>query len=293
VTAPVTMAGTRNARYRSMTWVWRALALALGLVTLFPVYWMVQSAFEPNSEITSLTPSYFPVHFTLHNFADAVNHTAGVGQSYFWDDARNSVFVVGTATVVTLVFAFLAAAAISRFRLIGTTAFLVMILVVQMVPGTAMIIPTFLFLNQLHLTDNYLGLILVYSASTLPFTVWALKGFVRGVPFELEEAAMVDGASRLGAFVRILLPLVLPGLVASGIFAFITAWNDFLVADVLMQQNNHQTLPVWLFSFTTNTGTDYGGLMAGCTIMAIPVVVFFLIVQRRVVSGLTAGAVRE
>jgi N,N'-diacetylchitobiose transport system permease protein len=293
MTAPVTMAGTRNARYRSMTRVWQALGLAIGLIVLFPVYWMVQSAFEPNSEITSLTPSYFPVHFTLHNFSDAVNHTAGAGQAYFWDDARNSIFVVGTATVVTLVFAFLAAAAISRFRLVGTTAFLVMILVIQMVPGTALIIPTFLFLDQLHLTDNYLGLILAYSASTLPFTVWALKGFVRGVPFELEEAAMVDGASRFGAFVRILLPLVLPGLVASGIFAFITAWNDFLVADVIMQQNNHQTLPVWLFSFTTNTGTDFGGLMAGCTIMAVPVVVFFLIVQRRVVSGLTAGAVRE
>lgn len=103
---------------------------------------------------------------------------------------------------------------------------------------------------------------------------------------------MVDGASRFGAFVRILLPLVLPGLISSGIFAFITAWNDFLLADVVMQQNFHQTLPVWLYSFTTNTGTDYGGLMAGCTIMSLPVVIFFLLVQRRVVSGLTAGAVK-
>ena len=102
----------------------------------------------------------------------------------------------------------------------------------------------------------------------------------------------MDGPSRFGAFRRILLPLVLPGLIAAGIFAFITAWNDFLVADVLMQQNNHQTLPVWLYSFTTNTGTDYGGLMAGCTMMALPVVIFFLLVQRRIVSGLTAGAVK-
>jgi N,N'-diacetylchitobiose transport system permease protein len=103
---------------------------------------------------------------------------------------------------------------------------------------------------------------------------------------------MVDGATRFGAFRRILLPLVLPGVISAGVFAFITSWNDFLAADVIMQQNNHQTLPVWLYSFTTNTGTDYGGLMAGCTIMALPVVIIFLLVQRRLVSGLTAGAVK-
>jgi len=286
------MAGTRTARYRSRTWLWRAVAVAFAIVMVFPVYWMLNSAFEPNSRITSLTPSFFPVHFTFSNFVHAVDHTAGVGKAYFWDDARNSVVVVTSAVVITLLFAFLAAAAISRFRLRGASAFLVLILVVQMVPGTAMVIPIFLFLNNLHLTDNYLGLILVYAASTLPFTIWALRGFVRGVPIELEEAAMVDGASRFGAFMRILFPLVLPGLISTGIFAFITSWNDFLMANILMQQNYHQTLPVWLFSFTTNTGTDYGGLMAGCTIMALPVVFFFLLVQRRLVSGLTAGAVK-
>ncbi|MGD0808315.1 MAG: carbohydrate ABC transporter permease [Acidimicrobiales bacterium] len=292
MTAPVHMAGTRTRRYRYMTWVWRAVAIAFAAIMVFPVYWMVQSAFEPNSDITSLSPNFFPVHFTFHNFVDAVHHTAGVGTAYFLDDARNSLLVVGSATAITLVFGFLAAAAVSRFRLRGASGFLVLILVVQMVPGTALIIPLFLMLDSLHLTDNYFGLILVYAASTLPFTIWALRGFVRGVPIELEEAAMVDGATRFGAFRRILLPLVLPGVVSAGVFAFITSWNDFLAADVLMQQNNHQTLPVWLYSFTTNTGTDYGGLMAGCTIMALPVVIFFLLVQRRLVSGLTAGAVK-
>lgn len=292
MTAPINMAGSRTARYRYMTWVWRAVAIAFAVVTVFPVYWMVQSAFEPNSDITSLTPNFFPLHLTFHNFSDAVNHTAGVGTAYFLDDARNSVIVVTSATAITLVFGFLAAAAVSRFRLRGASAFLVLILVVQMVPGTALIIPVFLMLNNLHLIDNYLGLILVYAATTLPFTVWALRGFVRGVPIELEEAAMVDGATRFGAFRRILLPLVLPGVISAGVFAFITSWNDFLAADVIMQQNNHQTLPVWLYSFTTNTGTDYGGLMAGCTIMALPVVIIFLLVQRRLVSGLTAGAVK-
>lgn len=282
-----------------MTWAWRAIAIVFALVAVFPVYWMIQSAFEPNGQITSLAPSFVPLHFTFHNFADAVNHSAASGgapgssgTAYFWDNARNSLFVVGSATVITLVFAFLAAAAISRFRLRGTTAFLVLILVVQMVPGTALIIPLYLMLDNLHLTNNYFGLILVYAGSTLPFTVWVLRGFVRGVPIELEEAAQVDGASRFGAFWRILLPLVLPGLISSGIFAFITSWNDFLVANLVMSANNHQTLPVWLFSFETNVNTDYGGLMAGCTIMAVPVVIFFLFAQRRIVSGMTAGAVK-
>ena len=291
MTATMNMAGRRTKRYSAMTWVWRVVAGVFAVVTVFPVYWMIQSAFEPNSSITSLTPSFFPIHFTFHNFVDAVNHTAGVGTAYFLDDARNSLIVVTSATAITLVFGFLAAAAVSRFRLRGASAFLVLILVVQMVPGTALIIPVFLMLSNLHLTDNYLGLILVYAASTLPFTVWALKGFVRGVPIELEEAAMVDGTTRFGAFRRILLPLVLPGIISAGVFAFITSWNDFLAADVIMQQNYHQTLPVWLYSFTTNTGTDYGGLMAGCTIMALPVVIFFLLVQRRLVTGLT-GAVK-
>jgi N,N'-diacetylchitobiose transport system permease protein len=292
------MAGTRTARYRSLTLVWRLVAVLFGLVAIFPVYWMVQSAFEPNGRINALTPSFFPIHFTLHNFVDAVNHTNGSGSAnsgavaYFWDDARNSLIVVTSAVVITLIFAFLAAAAISRFRLRGSGAFLLLILVVQMIPGTAMIIPVFLFLNNLHLTDNYLGLILAYAVTTLPFTIWALRGFVRGVPIELEEAAMVDGASRFGAFMRILFPLVLPGLISSGIFAFITAWNDYLTANVVMQQNYHQTLPVWLFSFSTNVNTDYGGLMAGCTIMSVPVVILFLIVQRRIVQGFTAGAVK-
>ena len=286
MTAPAVMAGTRTSHYRSMTWLWRTVAGLFAAVTIFPVYWMVNSAFEPNSQITSLTPSFFPAHFTFHNFVSAVN------RPYFWDDARNSLIVVVSAVVIVLIVAFLATAAVGRFRLRGASAFLVLILVVQMVPGTALIIPMFLFLDRLHLTDTYLGLILVYAVATLPFTVWALRGFIRGVPIELEEAAMVDGASRFGAFMRILFPLVLPGLITTGVFAFITAWNEFLFAYVIMQQNYHQTLPVWLYSFTTNTGTDYGGLMAGCTIMALPVVIFFLAVQRRLVSGITTGAVK-
>lgn len=278
--------GARSARYRNMTWFWRAVALLFIALTVFPVYWMVNSAFEPNGLITSLTPSFFPAHFTFSNFTSATK------MAYFWTDARNSVIVVVSAVALVLVVSFLAATAVTRFELRGAKAFLVLILVVQMVPSVALIIPLFLILHQANLLNTFPGLILTYVALTLPFTIWMLRGFVKAVPMELEEAAMVDGCNRVGAFRRVLFPLVLPGLISTGVFAFITAWNDFLYADVIMQQDNHQTLGVWLYGFVTNTGTNYGGLMASCTLFALPVVIFFMAVQRRMVGGLTAGAVK-
>jgi N,N'-diacetylchitobiose transport system permease protein len=287
-TSPTTtgMAGPRSKRQRRMTWVWRAVAVVFVVLTVFPVYWMINSSFEPNGQITSLTPSFIPVHFTLSNF------TSSVKLPYFWTDARNSVIVVFSAVTIVLVVSFLGATAVSRFRLRGAKAFLVLILVVQMVPSVALIIPMFLILHQAKLLNSFPGLILTYVALTLPFTIWMLRGFVKAVPIDLEEAAMVDGCSRIGAFRRILFPLVLPGLISTGVFAFITAWNDFLYADVIMSQDSHQTLGVWLYGFVTNTGTNYGGLMASCTLFALPVVIFFMIVQRRMVGGLTAGAVK-
>jgi N,N'-diacetylchitobiose transport system permease protein len=136
------------------------------------------------------------------------------------------------------------------------------------------------------------GVIITYMTFVLPFAIWTLRGFILGVPRELEEAAMVDGTTRFGAFVRILLPLVAPGLVATSIFAFIQAWNEYIIAYVLLSSPEKQTLTVWLASFTTNRGTEWGPLMAGATLTAVPVVIFFLIVQRRIAFGLTAGAVR-
>jgi N,N'-diacetylchitobiose transport system permease protein len=135
--------------------------------------------------------------------------------------------------------------------------------------------------------------IITYMAFVLPFAVWTLRGFIHGVPRELEEAAMVDGTTRFGAFVRVLLPLVAPGLVATSIFAFIQAWNEYIIAYVLLSSPEKQTLTVWLASFTTNRGTAWGPLMAGATLTAIPVVIFFVLVQRRIAFGLTAGAVKS
>jgi N,N'-diacetylchitobiose transport system permease protein len=262
------------------------LALFVLLVMIFPVYWMVSTAFKPGRDILSYTPSWFPAHPTLANFSDAMS------RPYFWSDVKNSLILVSVVVVLSLGLAFLAALALAKFHFYGRRAFIVLIIGVQMVPLNALIIPLYILLSRAHQVNKLSGVVLMYLTFVLPFTVWTLRGFMLGVPRELEEAAMVDGTTRFGAFVRILLPLVAPGLVATSIFAFIQAWNEYLIAYVFLHSPEKQTLTVWLANFTTLRGTEWGPLMAGATLTALPVVVFFVLVQRRVAFGLTAGAVR-
>ena len=265
---------------------WNLLALLVLLVMVFPVYWMVSTAFKPGQKILSYTPQWFPTHPTLSNFTDAVH------QPFFWHAVKNSVIVTTAVVALSLVLAFLAALALAKFRFYGRKPFIVVILGVQMVPLAALIIPLYITMARLNQVDKLSGVISLYLTFVLPFAVWTLRGFLLGIPKELEESAMVDGCTRFGAFVRILLPLVGPGLVATSIFAFIQAWNEFIIAYVFLHTPEKQTLRVWLASFTTLRGSDWGPLMAGATLCALPVIVFFLLVQRRIAFGLTAGAVK-
>jgi N,N'-diacetylchitobiose transport system permease protein len=265
---------------------WNVLGLVVLLVMVFPVYWMVSTAFKPGHDILSYTPQWFPAHPTLSNFTDAVH------QPFFWDAVKNSLIVVTVVVALSLVLAFLAALALAKFNFYGRKAFIVIILGVQMVPLAALIIPLYILMSRLDQVDKLSGVIVMYLTFVLPFAVWTLRGFLLGVPKELEESAMVDGTTRFGAFVRILLPLVGPGLVATSIFAFIQAWNEFIIAYVFLHTPEKQTLMVWLASFTTLRGTEWGPLMAGATLCSLPVIVFFLLVQRRIAFGLTAGAVK-
>jgi N,N'-diacetylchitobiose transport system permease protein len=253
---------------------------------IFPVYWMVATAFKRGSDIFADTPVWLPIHPTLANFGDAIH------RPHFWDDVKNSLIIVGSVVLLSLVLAFLAALALAKFRFYGRKAFIVLIIGVQMIPLNALIIPIYLVLSKAHQVDKLSGVIVTYLTFVLPFTVWTLRGFMLGVPKELEEAAQVDGSTRFGAFVRVLLPLIGPGLVATSIFAFIQAWNEYLMAYVLLHSENKQTLTVWLAGFITDRGTAWGPLMAGATLTALPVVIFFVAIQRRIAFGLTAGAVR-
>jgi N,N'-diacetylchitobiose transport system permease protein len=265
---------------------WNLLGLLVLVVMVFPVYWMVATAFKPGQQILSYTPQWFPTSPTLSNFRDAVD------QPFFWHAVKNSLIIVSAVVALSVVLAFLASLALARFHFYGRKAFIVLILGVQMVPLAALIIPLYILMSRLGQVDKLTGVIAMYLTFVLPFTVWTMRGFLLGIPKELEEAAMVDGATRFGAFVRVLLPLVGPGLVATSIFAFIQAWNEFIIAYVFLHTPEKQTLMVWLASFTTLRGTEWGPLMAGATLCALPVVVFFVLVQRRIAFGLTAGAVR-
>jgi N,N'-diacetylchitobiose transport system permease protein len=273
-------------RKRSRRWGVDALGLVVFAVMIFPVYWMIATAFKRGSDIFADTPVWFPIHPTLSNFSDAIH------RPHFWADVKNSLIIVGSVVALSLVLAFLAALALAKYRFYGRKAFIILIIGVQMIPLNALIIPIYLVLSKAHQVDKLSGVIITYLTFVLPFTVWTLRGFLLGVPRELEEAAQVDGSTRFGAFVRILLPLIGPGLVATSIFAFIQAWNEYIMAYVLLHSPEKQTLTVWLAGFVTDRGTAWGPLMAGATLTALPVVLFFVAIQRRIAFGLTAGAVR-
>jgi N,N'-diacetylchitobiose transport system permease protein len=264
---------------------WNLLGLLVFLSVGFPVYWMLNTAIKPAKDAIDPDPSLFPTGFTLDNFSRAFDIAD------FWGPVGRSLIVSLSVVVIGIIVGMLAALAISRFAFRGRKIVIVGILAVQMIPLVAMIIPVFLLLNDLDQYDKLSGLIITYLTFILPFTVWTLRGFIVNIPRELEEAAMVDGCSRTGAFVRVVFPLLAPGLVATSVYAFIQAWNEYLYALMLLSQKN-QTATVWLGNFTTKHGTEYAPMMAGATMMAVPIVVLFLLVQRKMAAGLTAGAVK-
>ena len=276
-------------RGRASRAVLGGVAVVVALVWAFPVYWMVNSALLSNVQLQSLTPTFLPLGGSLDNFTEVVE---GSG---FLTALRVSLTVSLLTVFVALVLAFLAALAISRLRFRGRKTFIVAVLVVQMLPAEGLFIAQYKLVGSLDLLNTVLGVSIVYIAAVVPFTIWMLRGFVAGVPIELEEAAMVDGLSRTGAFLRITLPLLAPGLVASGVYAFLQAWNEFTVALVIMQSADKQTLPIWLRTFLQSSAareTDWGQVMAASTLIAVPVIVFFLCVQAKMTSGLVAGAVK-
>jgi N,N'-diacetylchitobiose transport system permease protein len=266
---------------------WNAVGVVVFVVMVFPVFWMISTAFKTDDQLNSVTPTWIPTHPTLRHFGDALT------KPYFWTDVKNSLIVVLVTVAVAMALAFFAAVALSKYRFTGRKLFIVLMIGIQMLPATGLIIPLYVVLARYHEVNALTGVILVYLTFALPFSVWTLRGFIIGIPKDLEEAAMVDGSTRLGAFMRILFPLVAPGLVATSVFAFITSWNEYIWARTLLNDSGKQTITVWLSYFLgTQRQTDWGALMAASTLTAIPVVIFFLLIQRKIAFGLTAGAVR-
>lgn len=257
---------------------------ALLLYALFPFYWMLSTAVDTNAN--SRGAGLLPSGFTLEHFRRVLV------DAQFLEYVKVSVIVALGTVVLSAAIALLAAIGVARYRFRMRTMVLILILMVQMVPLEALVIPLFLQARSLGMLNSLLGLVIVYLAFSLPFAIWNLRGFVKAVPMELEEAAYVDGAGWFRMFFSILLPLVGPGLVATSVFSFITAWNEFIFALTFMTDSSKYTVGVGLRTFFTQNTADWGPIMAASTIIALPVVVFFVLVQRQLTSGLTAGAVK-
>ncbi len=267
-------------------------ALIVGLITLFPIFWMISTAFKPATEIYSLTPHPVPEHPTLGNFDSVINGSAAGQGLSFWIFFRNSILVTLIAVLLAAAVSLLAAVAVARFRFRFRSSFLIMLLIVQMIPGNALVIPLFIDLRAAGQLDSLPALTVLYATIALPISIWLLRNFVATIPRDLEEAAAIDGASAATIFWRILFPLVAPGLVATSTFSFITAWNEFVFALTYLQTPSHYTLPIYIQYFTGKATADWGSIMAASTLYTIPPIVFFLIIQRRIATGLVAGAVK-
>jgi N,N'-diacetylchitobiose transport system permease protein len=261
-----------------------------GLVAIvlmgFPVYWMITTSFKPKEDILSTKPTLLPHSFSLQNYIQAVTKEG------FTHALLNSLIVVFFTVIVSISVALFASIAVARMHFKGKSIYVGSILIVQMLPLSALLIPLYLLLSRLHLTDKLLGVVLTYIAFVLPFVIWTLRGFLINIPAELEEAALVDGCTRPQAYRQILFPLMAPGLVATSVFAFIQAWNEFLLAYILLSSQSNATMPIWLAGFTNRFGTDWGPLMAASTLTALPVVIFFSLIQNKIATGVTAGAIK-
>lgn len=262
-------------------------AVLLLIFVVLPFLWMLLGSFKTNAELMSNQGQ------TLWINNPTTSNYIRLFQEYpFARFFLNSMIVAAGTTVIAVSFASFAGYSISRFRFPGRMVVGILILATQMIPGIAILIPLYVLFKNLRLLDSYLGLIVSYNAFAIPFCTWMLKGFFDSIPAELEEAGLIDGCTRWSAFLRIALPLSLPGLMATAIFAFILGWNEFLFAATFINSTDLKTLTVGIASMKGIDVVDWGLLNAGAVIVTIPLALLFAIVQRYLVQGLTAGAVK-
>lgn len=276
---------TKKALLQTMRYVVLATAF---LVVLFPLYWMIITSFKTKLELFATPPTFFPKHIQWANYVEAFQNRP------FFTFLINSIIVAFASTFISLSIGTLAAYSLARFKLSGNwnqrIAFWIMS--TRMIPPIVTIIPMFLIMKELKLLNTYWALMIVYTGLNLPFVVWMMRAFFREVPEELEEAAMVDGATRMGAFRRVVLPLVAPGLVATAIFCLILTWNEFLFALILVSSNNFLTLPVGIASLVSQFELLWGEMAAAGTVAVIPIIFFSMLVQKKLIRGMTMGAVK-
>jgi multiple sugar transport system permease protein len=271
----------------------REFGLYFGLAILlvfafFPTFWLVSTSFKPQLEAFQNPPTWIPRHPTLHSYDILPKDRAGF-VTYF----KNSVIVGVGTTIVTLIAATHAGYALSRFRFRGARSVLLLILATQMFPYVTILISLYTLMRRLGMLNSYTGLVLAFTAFSLPFSIWMMKGFCDTVPGDLEDAARVDGASRLQALYHILLPVIMPGVVAVGLFTFLVAWNDLLFALTLTSTQDMRTVPPgFVLTYIGEFQDRWPDMMAASVVVSLPVVIFFTLFQRQLVRGLTAGSIK-
>ncbi len=277
----------------------RDIALYLIILAFFvPALWIILTSVRPNIEINARPPVWIPSKLTLDSYKILLGWPTpegafGLGGEIpFGDYARNSVVIALTSTFFALTLGTLVGYAFSRFTFRGKNGIFLSLMLARAVPGIALSLPLFILFARLGLSNTILGMIIIYVALNIPFTAWLMDGFFRAIPAELDEAAMIDGCSRLAAFFRVDLPLALPGVAAAGIFAFLTSWNEFALASVITRTPASRTFPPALFEFTGSFVSDWRGMCAMSVMMLIPAIIFVALVQRQLMAGLTMGAMK-
>ena len=264
-----------------------AILVITSLVWLLPVYWMVNSAFQTERNLLSSPPKLIPAPLTTEHFTKVLSSPA------FHSALLMSLGAAVITVVATTLCSLLAALALARFIFRGRRTLIVAILVIQMIPAEALFISQYRMLDSWALLNSVAGLSLLYVGGVLPFVTWMMRGYVEAVPEELEQAAMIDGCTRIQAFMRVTLPLLAPGLVSTSVFAFLHSWNEYTLALIVLSRDSAVTLPLWLQSFQQGLqGSDWGGVMAGSTLITIPVLILFIFVQNRMSTGMVSGAVK-
>jgi N,N'-diacetylchitobiose transport system permease protein len=267
--------------------IWpNATAVVLFVGFVFPVYWMFATAFKPTGDIIADNPVWLPTNVTLGHFKKAVD------ADHFWTLVGNSVTVTVCSVLCSLLIALFAAFALARMRFRGRRGLVVTFMLAQMAPWEVMIIAIYMIVRDNDMLDSLVPLTVFYTMMVLPLTILTLRGYIAAVPKELEESAMVDGCTRMQAFHKVIFPLLAPGLMATSLFGFITAWNEFPLVLILNKDIEKQTLPLWLSQFQTAFGDDWGATMAASSLFALPILLLFIFLQRKAVSGLTDGAVK-
>lgn len=262
------------------------LALLLALFSAFPFFWMVSTAFKPLREIFVYPPTFLPQHPTLTNFGRLFEGTR------FLDYFVNSITVSSSAVFLTMLFGSAGAYSLTRFKFAGRDKIANLILFTYMFAPIMIVIPFYVLIKQLGLANTHIALVLAYTALCLPFSLWMLRAFFQGIPIALEEAALIDGASRLQAVLHVIFPLALPGVIATGIFTFILAWNDYIFCRILISSDELKTLPVGIADLYNATVIDWGMIMAGGMLITVPVLIFFMYIQRYLIAGWGAGAIK-